>query len=152
MVKTRRFPPAAPYLVAAVDDNHGGNPALARRLVVLAADCGAHAVKFSFRPSATRPLSAAREAAKGRLAFVAAPYDLESFARARRLEPDVYQIDPPVLGDRELLRAVRARRKPVLLVAGMCTDVMIAAALRELRSSPVVLMHAVSEFGIESFR
>lgn len=47
MVKLRRFPPVVPYLVAVLDEGHGGKANLARRLVVLAAEAGAHAVKLT---------------------------------------------------------------------------------------------------------
>jgi sialic acid synthase SpsE len=153
MVKGRGevvFPPVTPYLVAAIDYNHNGSAALARRLVALASEAGAHAVKFAFRESAPHPglrpsaLAAVRGEAKGKVAFVAAPYDLASFAQADRLAPDIYQIDPPALSDRPLLEAAARSGKPILLVAGMCTDVAIAAALGELREKTVVLLHSVS--------
>jgi sialic acid synthase SpsE len=158
MVKSRAFPPATPYLIAAIDYNHGGNAALARRLVALASEAGAHAVKFALRQDARhaglRPaaLTAVRDAARGHAAFIAAPYDLAALANAKRLNPDAYQIDPPALGDRELLRAVRSSRKPVLLVAGMCTDVVISAALSELGGASVILMHTVSALPLEPAR
>jgi sialic acid synthase SpsE len=166
MVTAREFPPITPYLVAAIDHNHDGNPALARRLVTLANECGAHAVKFSLRGTTPIPagsaaafpslrpsaLASIREAARKHIGFIVAPYDVETVVVARRLNPDAYQIDPPALGDRELLRAVARQRKPVLVVAGMCTDVMISSALRELRKNRVVLMHTVSAAPLEPGR
>lgn len=171
----RSVPPESPYLVAAIDYNHNGSLALARRMVGLAADSGAHAVKFSIRrlegiASETldapwlgggpygrthrelwsaltlnpRAMSAVRRAARGRLDFIVAPGDLASFAEAKRLLPDVYQIDPPALTDLALLRAVGRARRPVMLVAGMCTEAAIAAALRALKPAPVALLHMVS--------
>jgi sialic acid synthase SpsE len=177
MVRRATFPHESPYLVAAVDYNHNGSVALGRRLIEIAADAGADAVKvvlrrvvdtvapevldapwlggdslgrthrevwtrLQLRPSALGVLR--RSARRYRLAFVAAPYDLEMLKLARHLRPDVYQIDAPVLGDPELLRGVKRARRPVLLVAGMCTEADIARALRLLGRVPVVVVHTVA--------
>ena len=177
MVKRRAFPPETPYLVAAIDANHGGQVATARRLVARAAAAGAHAVKVAIRrtsetmapelqsapwPTRTdlgrtrdelwralelgpRALAAVRQAARGRVAFVAAPHDLESLKIARGLRPDAYQIDAGVLGDRPVVRAIGRTHRPVLVVAGTCTDAGIAAALRELTgTAAVVVLHTVT--------
>lgn len=98
--------------------------------------------RLQLKPAALKGLRAA--ARRQRLAFVAAPYDLETFKIARALGPDAFQIDPPVLGDRDLLRAVARARRPVLLVAGMCTERDIAAALHALGLAQVVILHTVT--------
>jgi sialic acid synthase SpsE len=154
MVTTRRrFLPRQPYLVAAVDDSHGGRLALARRLVTLAAEAGAGAVKFAL--TETRPDTAGsalpdaawaelRRTARGRIDFVLAPYDEASLARARRLQPDVYQIDPPVLPDRELVARIGRQGRPVLVVAGACTTATLDAALRRLPRRRVAVLHTIA--------
>ena len=176
MVKRRPFPPETPWLVASIDCNHGGNAAVARRLVARAADAGAHAVKLAIRQSSAvgapelesapwptprelgeerealwrrleltpSGLAAVRREARGRLAFVAAPRDVAALKVARALRPDVYQIDPGALGDRPLVRAIGRTRRPVMLVAGTCTEAGIAAALDELAGATVILMHSVT--------
>ena len=96
-----------------------------------------------------RGLSAVRREARGRLAFVAAPHDLAALKSARALNPDVYQIDASALGDLPLVRAIGRTRRPVLLVAGTCTEARIAAALKELGDAVVVIMHTVTAVPLE---
>ena len=122
-MRARRFPPRSPYVVAAVDRNHGGRLAVARRLVTIAADAGADAVKFvvpaagaadpRLPPAAWRAL---RREAAGRLQFVLAPHDRQALAMARRLKPDVYQVDPGIVSDLDLVGRIARERRPVLVV------------------------------------
>jgi N-acetylneuraminate synthase len=149
MVRGRQ-PTAEPYIVAAVDRNHEGRPAVARRLVALAVDAGAHAVKFTVWPAdenePSLPLSAWRvvkREARGRIDLVLAPRDSASFAFARRLGPDAYQIDPDVIGDHDLVRAIARERRPVHVVAAGCTTPTLAGVIRDLRGCPVVLLHGI---------
>ena len=138
------------YLVAAVDRAHNGRVATARRLIEAAADAGADAVKFAidggadragFAPAAWRDLR--RDARRRGIAFVAAPYDQASLRLSRRLTPDVYQIDAPVLPDLQLIARVSRERRPMLIVAGACTTATIRRALRAAGKTPVVALHAV---------
>lgn len=142
--------PAAAYLVAAVDDAHQGRVATARRLIGAAAAAGADAVKFALdsRPrTPALPVAAwrelRREARLQRIAFVAAPHDAASLGLARRLGPDVYQVDAPVLADLDLIGAIGRDRRPVLLVAGACTTASIQAALGALQRAPMAVLHTV---------
>lgn len=150
MVRRAAFPPRAPYLVAAIDDAHGGRVATARRLVGLAVDAGVDAVKFSFdsAPGARRfPAAAWREIRREtgrRVAFVAAPHDVEALDAARRLRPDVYQVDPPALDDSDLIRRIARERRPVLVVAGACTTATVRSAIRALHRCPQVILHTVA--------
>lgn len=150
MVTRARAARPEPYLVAAVDDAHNGSAAVAVRLVELAADAGAHAVKFSFRSSGgarrltSAAMTAVRRAARGRVDFVAAPHDLASLKAARRLRPDVYQIDPVALPDLALARAIAKERRRVLLVAGLCTERILRETLKALGRADVVIVHTVS--------
>lgn len=167
----------SPYLVAAIDYNHDGSVALARRLIEVAADSGAHAVKFSLRrvtdtlapevldapwlgapslgrthrevwdrlqlrPAALQALR--RTARRWQLAFVAAPYDAESLALARRLKPDIYQIDPPALVDEGLVRSAARERRPLLLIAGMCTEGDIRRAVRAAGRARLAIVHTIA--------
>ena len=158
MVKRRAFPPRSPWLVAAVDGNHGGRLSLARRLIALAAEAGADAVKFSAaadRADADAPLLAPpawralrREARARGVAFVVAPRDLRAFALIHQLAPDAYQIDPPSLGDRTLLVRMARQRRPVLVVAGACTMATLRAAIAALGRCPIVVLHHVASPGL----
>jgi len=136
--------------VAAVDGNHDGRLARARRLVALAADHGAAAVKFAIGAPASGGATLAdtawrtlRRDTRGRLDLILAPHDLASFEIAARVAPDAYQIDPPALGDAALLAKVARERRPVLVVAGACTSRTLADAIRRLRGCQMVVMHAV---------
>ncbi len=98
--------------------------------------------RLQLRPAGHAALRRAARAAG--VAFVAAPYDERTLASARALRPDAFQIDPPVLTDAALVRAVGRTGRPVLLVAGMCTERDIEHALRALGRAPVVVLHTVS--------
>jgi sialic acid synthase SpsE len=158
MVKRRAFPPRSPWLVAAIDGNHGGRLSQARRLIALAADAGADAVKFAaaadragaeappFAPPAWRALR--REARARGIAFVLAPRDVRALAMTLALAPDAYQIDPPSLGDRTLVARIERQRRPVLVAGGACTMATLRAAVTALRRCPIVVLHAVASPGL----
>ena len=97
-------------------------------------------------------LAAARREAHRRIAFVAAPHSLATFKMAKSLRPDVYQIDPSALGDLPLVQAISRTKRPVLLVAGICTEAGIAAALRALGGAQVVVMHTVASVPLPATR
>ena len=150
-MRARRFPPRSPYVVAAVDRNHGGRLAVARRLVTIAAGAGADAVKFVVPAVGTLdsrlPLAAweaLRREAAGRLQFVLAPHDRPALALARRLKPDVYQVDPGVVSDLDLVGRIARERRPVLVVTAGTTSATIGTAVRALRGCRIVLLHAVA--------
>lgn len=86
----------------------------------------------------------ARATRHGRMSLILAPHEVEDVARGEKFQPDVWQIDPPALGNQELLRAVRCTRRPVVIVAGMCTETLLVGALRTLERAPVVVLHTVS--------
>ena len=85
---------------------------------------------------------------EGRLSFIAAPYDLEAFAEMRAVDPDEYQIEAPVLSHVPLLNAVASSGRPVLLVAGACTEEDMDVAIMVLGRDRVTLMHSVHSKGI----
>lgn len=93
-----------------------------------------------------------REKCRGRSEFVGAPYDLEALAQLEESEPEAYQVDPPVLGHIPLLEAIAATGRPVILVAGRCTEEDIAAAVGMFPSASLTLLHCVyaTEVSLES--
>ena len=127
---------------------------MARRLVALASEAGADAVKFSLssaaapRPFDLKSWRAVRADAGRTTALVLAPTDIDAFAVARQVKPDIYQVDPGVLGDIELVSRIGRERRPVLLVAAGCTTATIGAAVRALASCPLVILHAVLVKGL----
>jgi len=93
-----------------------------------------------------------REICRGRVDFIGAPYDLQSFADLEATGPDGYQIDPAVLKHTPLLEAIKGSSKPVLLVAGGCTEKDIEASVAALDRQNVTLLHCVyaSELELEA--
>jgi sialic acid synthase SpsE len=151
VVKARRFPPVVPYVVAAVDRNHGGRLGIARRLLTIAAEAKADGVKLVLPasgaagprlPEAAWPTL--RKDARGRLDFIVAPQDRQAFAVARGLKPDAYQVDPGVISDLDLVRRIARERRPVLVSTAGATSATIGAAVRVLRGCRIVLLHAVA--------
>jgi len=164
-----------PTLIAAIDLQRADRGPVAARLIDLAADAGAGAVKFSMHrraeaglPDEPEPprnghstsgrtrtsahkgrltpdeLRALRRQARARnLGFILAPRDEDDVAVAQRVAPDRYQIDPPALGNRELLSLIARSGRPAIVVAGMCTERELGAALQLLKGSEVAILHAV---------
>jgi sialic acid synthase SpsE len=89
-----------------------------------------------------------REMCRGRLDFIGAPYDLDSFYDLQAVDPDAYQIEPPVLNHVPLAKAIAATGRPVLVVAGMCTEEDITAVLEPLGKGSLTLLHCVYTEGI----
>lgn len=126
-------------IVAEIGNNHEGDVSVAHRLVELAADCGADAVKVqTFRTAdfvsradearyrrlqafelAPSDFTALSKVARARgLAFVATPLDLAS---ADALEPlvDAYKIASSDIAFYPLLERVAASGKPVIISTGL---------------------------------
>ena len=97
---------------------------------------------------AAETLETLRNFCRGRLDFIAAPHDLDAFAELQSIEPDAYQVEPPVLGHVPLLKAISSTGRPVLLVAGSCAEEDISAALTILDRQLVTLMHCVFSEGV----
>lgn len=89
-----------------------------------------------------------RDACRGHLQFIGAPYDLEAFSNLDRVQPDAYQLDPPVLSHAPLIRAMAATGRPVILVAGMCAEEDIAVAVDILGKTPLTILHCVFAPGV----
>lgn len=139
-------------LVAEIGVNHEGNFDVARKLVRLAADAGADAVKFQayyvrdlrfVSPSADpdrfermqkNELTCeqfhvlADDAAKAGVMFLCTCFDAESVARLADVLP-AYKVASGDLTNDELLHAVAETGKPIILSTGMGTDAEIDHAL-----------------------
>jgi sialic acid synthase SpsE len=144
------FPWPTPYVAAAIDENHDGRVAQAKRLIAIAAGAGADAVVLTFATETHGPSlapDAARDlvrAARTHLHVIAAPHDDAAFDAVRGLRPDAYQIDLHVLSNRRLLVRIAKERRPVFVVAAACTTQTIRAALSALPNLPVTVLHAVA--------
>lgn len=128
-------------VIAEIGNNHEGDVALAERMIGLAADAGADAVKFQtivparlvsasdtariaqlerFRLDAAAFARLAAAAADAGVVFLSTPFDVDS---VRMLDPLVpaYKIASGDNTFAPLLRAVAATGKPVIVSAGMTT-------------------------------
>jgi sialic acid synthase SpsE len=168
----RHFETADPLFIAEASSNHGRDLARAHSFVDAAADAGCDAVKFQlFKidrmfapeilkrsakhrarrewefPSAHLTPIAKHCAARG-IKFSCTPFYLEAVAE---LEPfvDFYKIASYELLVTDLLKAVAATGKPVVLSTGMATmDEIVHAAntLKTAGARDVTLLHCVSAY------
>src|SRR5699024_4896434 len=155
--------------------------ALAKRLIDVAADAGANAVKFQKRtPEIATPAhmrDVLRETPWGTMTYLeyrhrvefgrdqyieigdhatmrglhwfASPWDVPSVEFLEDLGVVAHKVASASLTDLELLEALRATGKPVILSTGMSTIEQIARALDVLGTDRTVLMHATSTYPME---
>ena len=84
--------------------------------------------------------------AKFGLQWFASPWDVASVAFLERFDVVTHKIASACLTDHELLAAVRATNKPVILSTGMSTLDEIDAAIAVLGTERLVVMHATSTY------
>ena len=169
------------YVIAEIGLNHNGDVALAKRLIDVAADAGANAVKFQKRtPEIATPAhmrDVLRETPWGTMTYLeyrhrvefdrdqyieigdhatmrgldwfASPWDVPSVEFLEDLGVVAHKVASASLTDIELLEALRATGKPVILSTGMSTIDQIDRALEVLGTDRTVLMHATSTYPME---
>lgn len=169
------------YVIAEIGLNHNGDVEIAKRLIDVAAQAGADAVKFQKRtPEISTPehmrdvpretpwgtmtyLEYRRRVEFGRDEYVeigdhatmqgldwfASPWDVPSVDFLEDLNVVAHKVASASLTDTELLLALRATGKPVILSTGMSTIEQIDRALDTLGTDRVVLMHATSTYPLE---
>lgn len=169
------------YVIAEIGLNHNGDVELAKRLIDVAADAGANAVKFQKRtPEIATPAhmrDTLRETPWGTMTYLeyryrvefdrdqyieigdhatlrgldwfASPWDVPSVDFLEDLGVVAHKVASASLTDVELLAALRATGKPVILSTGMSTIEQIDRALEVLGSDRTVLMHATSTYPME---
>ncbi len=158
---------APAFLVAEAGFNHNGSLDLAEKLVAAAADAGADAIKFqSFTPDrlvhpsvsyfhlfrdavldeeAHRHLAECA-AARG-IAFGSTPFDPHWVSVLDRLDADYLKIASMDLTNPQLLDAVAATGRPVLLSTGLATLEETRGSVERLQrrgSGPLAVLHCVS--------
>jgi N,N'-diacetyllegionaminate synthase len=163
-------------VVAEVGNNHEGDPALARRLIMAMADAGVDAVKlqvfrtehyisprdaerfarlksFELRPDDVLALAAyAHELG---LLFIATPFDLQSVALLERTV-DAFKVASGDITFVPLLDAIAATQVPVVLSSGGATLDEIRIAIGRIRagwpmcSTPgeLAVLHCVSSYPV----
>jgi len=175
----RRIGTDAPvYVIAEIGLNHNGDVELAKRLIDVAADAGAQAVKFQKRtPEISTPehmKSVMRETPWGTmtyleyryrvefnreqyieigdhatmrgLAWFASPWDAPSVAFLEDLNTVAYKIASASVTDIEMLEAIAATGKPVILSTGMSTLEQIDRAVATLGTDNLIILHATSTY------
>lgn len=155
------------FIVAEAGFNHNGSIDLALKLVDAAADAGADAIKFQsftpdrlvhpsvsyfhlFRDAALDEEAHCRiaEAAVSRgIAFGSTPFDPRWVTILDRLEADYLKIASMDLTNPQLLDAVAATGRPVLLSTGLATLEEIRLSVERLRTrgaGSLAVLHCVS--------
>jgi sialic acid synthase SpsE len=166
------------YVIGEIGINHNGDVDIARRLIDVAAEAGAQAVKFQKRtpeicvPEAQR--SQIRQTPWGEMTYLeykhrvefgredyqklamhcaergldwfASPWDVPSVHFLNDLDVVAHKIASACVTDIELLEAVAASGRPVLLSTGMSTIEEIDRAVEVLGTQQLVIMHATSTY------
>lgn len=159
-----------PYLIAEVGINHGGNPDLAKRLVIEAAQSGADAVKLqTFRTelflarsseyygvlkSAELDERTIRElmklARESKIALFSSVFDRPSVRLMADLDAPAYKIASCDVNNLPLLRDVAALKKPIVLSSGGASMGEVEIALATIRAidkgAQVAVLHCVSNY------
>ncbi|MEC4015925.1 N-acetylneuraminate synthase family protein [Streptomyces sp. H27-D2] len=80
------------------------------------------------------------------IAWFASPWDVESVAFLEKFDVPCYKVASASLTDDELLRAMRATGRTVILSTGMSTPKQIRHAVEVLGSENILLCHATSTY------
>lgn len=87
-----------------------------------------------------------REAARGRAAFWATPYDLKSLEFLDPIEVDGYYVPPGCNTDRPLLEALAVRGRPLYVSTGACDADEVSEIVRHFEGCDLTLLHGVACF------
>jgi N-acetylneuraminate synthase len=168
----------AAYVIAEIGLNHNGDVEIAKRLIDVAADAGAQAVKFQKRtPEISTPAhmrDVPRETPWGTMSYLeyryrvefdreqyieigdhatlrgldwfASPWDVPSVEFLEDLNVVAHKVASASVTDLELLRALAATGKPIILSTGMSTLDQIDEAVEVLGVDDLVLLHATSTY------
>jgi N-acetylneuraminate synthase len=168
----------AAYVIAEIGLNHNGDVDIAKRLIDVAADAGAQAVKFQKRtPEISTPThmrDVPRETPWGTMSYLeyryrvefdrdqyieigdhatlrgldwfASPWDVPSVEFLEDLNVVAHKVASASVTDLELLRALAATGKPIILSTGMSTLSQIDTAVDVLGVDNLVLLHATSTY------
>jgi len=166
------------YVIAEIGLNHNGDVEIAKQLIDVAADAGAHAVKFQKRtPLISTPehmRSVPRETPWGTMTYLdyryrvefnreqyieigdyanlrgldwfASPWDVPSLEFLEDLNVVAHKVASASVTDMELLRAMAATGKPVILSTGMSTIDQIDAAVDVFDPEQLIILHATSTY------
>lgn len=146
-------------IVAEIGQNHEGDIERALRMITMAKDCGADAVKFqAFTPEKLYPATMPERRARakkhaltahdfGRIAEHAAKVGIPWFSSVvheewipvlEALDMPVYKVASAEITNEPLLKAIAEKGKPVILSTGASTPGDIKAALKLWRTAEVL--------------
>jgi len=166
------------YVIGEIGLNHNGSVELAKKLIDVAADAGAQAVKFQKRtPAISTPehmKNVLRETPWGEMTYLeyryrvefdreqyieigdhatlrgmdwfASPWDVPAVEFLEDLNVVAHKVASASVTDLELLAALAATGKPVILSTGMSTMQQIDAAVEVLGTDNLVILHATSTY------
>jgi len=166
------------YVIAEIGLNHNGDLELAKRLMAVAAQAGANAVKFQKRnPDVSTPLAMrgkmrstpwgemtyleyrhrvelgrpeydeiASYAAELGVDWFASPWDVDSVAFLESLGVKAHKVASACLRNAEILEALKATGKPIIMSTGMSTIDDVDRAVDILGKSGLVIMHCTSTY------
>ena len=166
------------YVIGEIGLNHNGSVDLAKKLIDVAADAGAQAVKFQKRtPAISTPehmKNTLRETPWGEMTYLeyryrvefdreqyveigdyatlrgldwfASPWDVPAVEFLEDLNVVAHKVASASVTDLELLAALAATGKPVILSTGMSTMEQIDAAVEVLGTDNLVILHATSTY------
>jgi len=166
------------YVIGEIGLNHNGSVELAKKLIDVAADAGAQAVKFQKRtPAISTPehmKNVLRETPWGEMTYLeyryrvefdreqyieigdhatlrgmdwfASPWDVPAVEFLEDLNVVAHKVASASVTDLDLLAALAATGKPVILSTGMSTMQQIDAAVEVLGTDNLVILHATSTY------
>jgi N-acetylneuraminate synthase len=88
----------------------------------------------------------ARYAGQLGIDWFASPWDTDSVAFLERFDPITHKVASASITDLELLAALRATGKPIIMSTGMSTIETVDAAVAALGTDGLVLMHTTSTY------
>jgi N,N'-diacetyllegionaminate synthase len=139
------------YVIGEAGSNHDGDVNQAVKLIEIAAEAGANAVKFQCIPPLERKWMPMLkdEAEYAGIDFLATPFDLDAVAYLDELDVPAIKIAAPELVYLELMEAAAATGRPLIISTGMATMKEIDQALttaRVLGDDDVTLLQCTTRY------
>ena len=166
------------YVIGEIGLNHNGSVDLAKKLIDVAADAGAQAVKFQKRtPDISTPehmKNTLRETPWGEMTYLeyryrvefdrdqyveigdyatlrgldwfASPWDVPAVEFLEDLNVVAHKVASASVTDLDMLAALAATGKPIILSTGMSTMEQIDAAVEVLGTDNLIILHATSTY------
>ena len=166
------------YVIGEIGLNHNGSVDLAKKLIDVAADAGAQAVKFQKRtPDISTPehmKNTPRETPWGEMTYLeyryrvefdrdqyveigdyatlrgldwfASPWDVPAVEFLEDLNVVAHKVASASVTDLDMLAALAATGKPIILSTGMSTMEQIDKAIEVLGTDNLVILHATSTY------